>query len=248
MQLASIISFPTRGIFRTAIFAAAIVVAPAMLRAEVALPKVLSSHMVLQREMAVPIWGAAAASEKVTVEFAGQKKEATAGADGKWSLKLDPLPTSSEPRSMTVSGSGGGKSIKLDDILVGEVWVGSGQSNMDMLVNSYTANDAVLDKLSGGTYPKLRLISKGQPGWVEATPENNKKFSAMLFSFGQPLQQQLDVPVGLLVGAVGGTPSGYWISQQAFDADEAIKAAIAKSAATNPYNKDSAAFEKARED
>lgn len=211
------------------------------LHAEVKLPKVLSSHMVLQREMAVPIWGTAAPQETVRVEFAGQKKETAASPDGKWLVKLDPLTASSTPRSMTVTGSSG-PPIALEDILVGEVWVGSGQSNMDMVVSSYTKDDAVLETLSNGTYPNLRLISKGRPGWEISTQETNKRFSAMLFSFGQPLQKELDVPVGLLVGAVGGTPSGYWLSKQAFEEDKPIQDAITKARATNPFDKDPAAY------
>jgi sialate O-acetylesterase len=197
-------------------------------RADVKLPAVISSHMVLQREMPVPIWGTAAPGEKVTVKFRDQEKPAIADPQGKWLVKLDPLKAGG-PDVLTIAGA---KTLTLDDVLVGEVWVGSGQSNMDMGVGSYTKGDAVLEKMAAGTYPRLRLIRAGNPGWLEATPKNIAGTSAMLFSFGLPLHKELDVPVGLLVGAVGGTPSGYWLSEDAFQSDAACKEVIAKFAKT----------------
>ncbi|MCX7045512.1 MAG: hypothetical protein NTX50_08530 [Candidatus Sumerlaeota bacterium] len=205
--------------------------------AEVKLPAVIGSHMVLQRDMPVPIWGTAAPNEKVTVKFRDQEKSALAGADGKWMLKLDPLKVGG-PDKMTIGG------VTLEDVLVGEVWVGSGQSNMDMLVGSYTKNDPALEKIAAGTYPKLRLISKGWKGWTEATPENNTRMSAMLFAFGQPLQKELDIPVGLLVGAVGGTPSGNWLSEESYRSDAACQEMVKKFAATYDFEKAKAKYEK----
>jgi sialate O-acetylesterase len=196
--------------------------------ADVKLPAVISSHMVLQRDLAVPIWGTAAPGEKVSVKFRAQEKSAVADAQGKWLVKLDPLKAGG-PDTLTVAGT---NSIALTDVLVGEVWVGSGQSNMQMNVTNYTQNDAALDKLAAGTYPKLRLKKEGNAPWMEATPENNRAFSALLFAMGAPLQKELDVPVGLLVGAVGGTPSGFWLSEEAYQADAACKAVVQKFAAT----------------
>ena len=103
------------------------------------LPAVFSDHMVLQREAPVPVWGTSAPGEIVTVSFAGQTKTAAADTNGQWSVRLDPLPASAESREMTVTGSvrdpqakpGDGPLIhRIQDVLVGEVWVGSGQSNM----------------------------------------------------------------------------------------------------------------------
>ncbi len=197
--------------------------------AEIALPPVLSSHMVLQRDIPVPVWGTASPGEKVTVEFAGQKKETAADAQGKWKVSLDPLKTSAEPGVMVVAGASGKK--ELQDILVGEVWVGSGQSNMAGGAGGYAKGDEGIAKLiSDGPYPQLRLISSGSKGWMEATPDTIKGFSALLFSFGLPLHKEIKVPVGLLVGAVGGTPSGFWLSQQAYDSDPACKDVVAKAA------------------
>jgi sialate O-acetylesterase len=199
--------------------------------ADVKLPAVLSSHMVLQRGMAVPVWGTAAAGEKVTVTFRRQKKSAVADEKGNWMVKLSSLKAGG-PDVLTVAGT---NTLTLEDVLVGEVWVGSGQSNMDMPVSSYTNGDPALAKAALETYPNLRLIRNGHPGWQEAIPANIARTSALLFSFGLPLQQKLDVPVGLMVGAVSGTPSGYWLSGEAYSNDAACKAVVAKYAATYSF-------------
>lgn len=196
--------------------------------AEVKLPAVLGSHMVLQRDMRLPLWGTATPGERVTVSFRGQEKSTTADPHGKWLVKLDPLKAGG-PDTLKVAGA---NTITLEDVLVGEVWVGSGQSNMDMAVFSYMKGDAVLAAAAAKSHPRLRLIRAKDAGWQEATPEHNRRFSALLFSFGMSLQKELDVPVGLLVGAVGGTPSGYWLSEEAYQSDAACKEAVRKSAAT----------------
>ena len=229
----------------------AVFVCGCSLAADVKLPPVLSSHMVLQQGIPVPIWGTAGPGDKITVKFRDQQKAAEADAKGHWMVKLDPLQLG-DPASLTVSGT---NTVTLDDVLVGEVWVGSGQSNMQMTVPSYEANDPGIKEIAAGTYPKLRLISAGGHGWTEATPENNHKFSALLFSFGVPLQKELNIPVGLMVGAVGGTPSGYWLSEEMYAADDACKAVVAKAAASynleaaqKKYEQDVAAWEKATAD
>lgn len=199
--------------------------------ADVKLPAVLSSHMVLQREMAVPVWGTAVAGEKITVKFRNQEKSAVTDDKGNWMLTLDALKAGG-PDVMTVAGT---NTLTLDDVLVGEVWIGSGQSNMAMSVSSYVKDDEVLEKLAAGTYPKLRFIRVGNTQWNEAVPENIQKTSALMFSFCQPLQQKLDVPVGFMVGAVGGTPSGYWLSQEAYANDAACKEVVTKYAATYSF-------------
>lgn len=199
--------------------------------AEVKLPPVISSHMVLQQGVNAPIWGTAAPGEKVTVKFRDQEKSAEADAQGKWMVKLDPLKVG-EPATMTITGT---NTLTLDDLAVGEVWAGSGQSNMQMGVNSYVKGDEALAKLAAEGNPRLRLISSGWKGWEVSTPETNARFSALCFSFGVPLQKDLNVPVGLMVGAVGGTPSGMWLSQEQFDADAACKEMVAKFAATYSF-------------
>ena len=204
-------------------------------RADVKLPPVISDHMVLQRDAAAPIWGSAAPGEQVTVSIAGQTKTATADAKGQWKVTLDPLKVSTEGLTLVVKGK---NTITIRDVLVGEVWLGSGQSNMDMHVPSYTNNDPVLAQAAAASYPKLRLLHKGRPGWEEAVPTNNFNFSALLFAFGFRLQQKLDVPVGIMVGAVGGTPSGYWLTEEMLHSDAACQAQAAESAKT--YDLDAA--------
>lgn len=200
--------------------------------ADVKLPAVLSSHMVLQREMAVPVWGTAAAGEKVTVKFRTQEKSAVADAKGNWMVNLDALEAGG-PDVMTVVGK---NTLTLEDVLVGEVWVGSGQSNMVMSVSSYVKGDEVLAKMAAGTYPKLRMIHSRSSGWGKGgVPKNNAATPALLFSFGLPLHQKLDVPVGLMFGAAGGTPSGYWLSEEAYANDAACKEVVAKYAATYSF-------------
>ena len=206
--------------FTICLCAIAIVASPAAVGAEVKVNPVFSDNMVLQRGMSVPVWGTADAGEEVTVKFAGQTKTARAGADGKWSVKLDSMKANAKPQSMTVGAA------TFKDVLVGDVWVGSGQSNMAGGVGGYARRDEGLAKLvAAAPYPLIRLARGDRPGWKQATEANVKGFSALLFSFGAPLQKELEVPVGLIVGAVGGTPSGRWLSPEAFEADEACRAA-----------------------
>lgn len=194
------------------------------LQADVTLPKVFSDHMVLQQQMAVPVWGQAEANEEVTVEFQGQKKSAKADADGKWRLTLDPL-TAGGPDELKVVGQ---NTIVIKDVLVGEVWVGSGQSNMAGAAGGYAKNDPELAKLlESAPYEKLRVLL--QAGiWTDSSKANLIRFSALLLAFGHRLQTDLDIPVGLIVGAVGGTPSGLWVSPDRYAQDENSKKVIAE--------------------
>jgi len=190
--------------------------------AVVVLPPVLSSHMVLQRGVKVPIWGTAASGENVTVRFRDQVKSTTADAQGKWKVSLDPLQVG-QPADLTVTGS---NTLTLVDVLVGEVWLGSGQSNMAGTATQFAVNDTVLRDRVAANFPNIRLIrldSSTWNGWKEASPANLGEFSALLFSFGIPLQTDLNVPVGLLVGAVAGKPSGFFLSQEAFNSDPACQ-------------------------
>jgi sialate O-acetylesterase len=209
--------------------------------AAVTLPNVLSSHMVLQRDTAVPIWGTAAPDEKVTVRFRDQEKATTAAADGTWQVALDPL-TAGGPDTLTVVGT---NTLTLDDVLVGEVWVGSGQSNMAGNVAGYAKNDKELAKLSAAApYPTIRQVN-GNGKWVETTAANVGTHSAILFAFGAKLQLELGVPVGLMLGAVGGTPSGFWLSSAALADDPGVQAAIAKASATYDPAAEKARYETA---
>lgn len=124
-----------------------------------------SDHMVLQRDMNVPVWGTAAPNSDVSVSFAGQEVTAKADGEGQWRAVLKPLKVSSEGRVMTISGDG--KELKIQNALIGDVWVGSGQSNMAGGVKSYAKNDPTLAELViKAPYPSIRLMNGGpKPTW-----------------------------------------------------------------------------------
>jgi len=172
-------------------------------RADVKLPSVLNSHMVLQRDMPVPVWGWAEAGEEVTVTFAGQTKTAKADDAGNWKVTLDKLEASAEPRSLTVKGK---NEITLEDILVGEVWIGSGQSNMERWIS---ASKDASKEIAEAKHPNIRLLlvphvvspepqKDVKAKWAACSPETIPKFSAVTYFFGREIHQELKVPVGLI--------------------------------------------------
>lgn len=192
-------------------------------RAEVWLPSIFGDHMVLQQGLKLPVWGKADPGEKVTVSIAGKINEATADADGKWQLRVDPLAMSHEPLEMRVKGNG--EVRVFHDVLVGDVWLCSGQSNMGLGVG---ASAEATEILAGANRPELRLFRVGRnvalteqddlPGkWVVCTPESileggGKGFSAIAYLFGSEIQNQRKIPVGLIESAVGGTRIQCWSS------------------------------------
>jgi sialate O-acetylesterase len=191
----------------------------------------ISDHMVLQREKPVAIWGWADAGEAVTVSFAGQSHSATAGADGKWMLQLDALKASAEPRTLTVTGKDGHK-LEVKDILVGEVWLGSGQSNMAMTVQASNAFEA---EKAAANFPLIRHYqessthsdkpeSEGKGAWSACTPDTVGRFSAVLYFFGREIHREVGVPVGLINTSVGGTPIESWVSAETQSSDPETKA------------------------
>ena len=211
-----------------------------------------SDHMILQRGAKVPVWGTADAGSEVSVAFAGQEVSTRANNDGTWKLALQPLKASATPSSMTVSS--GDAKVSISNVLVGDVWIGSGQSNMAGRAASYAKNDETLAALiKQGPFPTVRLMDGGpKPVWKEANSETVPRASALLFPFGERLQRELGVPIGLILGAVGGTPSGYWIPPETFASSQKCKASIAEfSKAFDParnqkqYEAKLAAWEKA---
>ena len=196
-------------------------------RADVKLPPFISDHMVLQRESKAPLWGTAEAGEQITVTFRDQTKKTAADAKGNWRIELTGLKAGG-PDELSIVGK---NAITLKDVLVGEVWVGSGQSNMQGGVGGYAKNDEVLTKLAAMAYPEVRGCN-ARGAWTVATPENNPRYSAILFAFAVRLHEDLKVPVGMMLGAVGGTPSGAWVSEAALAADETAQKQIAESAKT----------------
>lgn len=188
--------------------------------ANLTLPSVFSDHMVLQRERPVPVWGTAEAGSKITVEFAGQKKTAVADSSNHWKITLDPVSASSKPRKLRVSSSG--VQVSFSDVLVGEVWLCSGQSNMEMPLKGFKIQtDHAATDIPAADIPQLRLYktppaAAGVPkdridsSWTTCTPATASEFSATAFYFGRKLQKDLNVPVGLLESAWGGTRIEPW--------------------------------------
>jgi len=204
-----------------ALTAVAVSAAPAATR----LPSVFSDNMVLQRGVSVPVWGWAEAGEKVTVKFAGQEKVATAGADGKWMTKLDAMEASDTPAEMTIA-DGSGKTRKLKSILVGEVWLGSGQSNMEMSVGGCLESGKFCKEAK---YPAVRMFTvakkpAGQPRddvsgrWQVCSPSSVRGFSAVAYFFGRRIHKELGVPVGLIHSSWGGTRIEPWTPPCGFQA------------------------------
>ncbi|MBL9080165.1 MAG: hypothetical protein JNK76_00070 [Planctomycetales bacterium] len=201
-----------------------LIACPTAAQAEVALPPFFSDHMVLQRDTKAPIWGTAAPGEAVVVRFRDQVAKTAADDKGNWRVELKGLQAGG-PDELSVNN------LKFTDVLVGDVWVGSGQSNMAGTARGYAKTDPVLAKYVAGSYPLIRGCS-AKTGWQVSSPDSNGNFSAILFGFAVPLQEQLGVPVGIIVGAVGGTPSGAWVSEQRFKEDAPTQKLVAEYAKT----------------
>lgn len=195
-------------------------------RAELWMPSVFSDGMILQRGKPVPVWGRAEPGEKVTVEFAGQKKSAVTDSNGQWRVDLDPMPVSSEPRKLTVISQVSGFKFQVAEVLIGEVWILAGQSNMGWM----------LSESSGGTeaaaqaeYPWLRIFHQDSrkgvcddPAedvaggrWSDCTPQTAGKISGVGFFFARALGPHLDgVPIALISTESGGTYTECWIDSK----------------------------------
>lgn len=211
-------------------------------RAELQVPAIFSDHMVLQNGVNVPVWGMAAAGAEVRVAIAGQEEKAAAGADGKWRVDLSPLTASAEPATLSISGDGGAREIK--DVLIGEVWLGSGQSNMAMTVSR--AKDFEKEKATA-VLPGLRVFTtqmqnsatakddcKGE--WKVCTPETVGSISATGFFFARELHRELKKPVGLVISAVGGTPIDAWLDGAAQRAVPELQPLFAPAAAEPAFD------------
>lgn len=210
-------------------------------RADVKLPGIFSDHMVLQKNIAAPVWGWADPGEKITVTIAGQTKKATADASGNWKLKLGKLATDS-PLTLTVAGH---NTIVIEDVLVGEVWLGSGQSNMQLPVNEVT--NAWKEK-ANAKFPQIRMFTVPRvPAttpqtncggkWLVCAPETVGGFSAAAYFFGRELHQQLGVPVGLINSSYGGTPIEAWTSMDRMKAKPELAPVLKRWQETlHPFN------------
>jgi sialate O-acetylesterase len=196
---------------------------PAALRADVKVASLFTDHMVLQRDMPLPVWGTADAGEQVTVKVGSQSKTATADDKGKWSVKLDPLAVGG-PVTVEVAGK---NAVKLDDVLVGDVWVCSGQSNMTFAL---MGEDNSMEEIQAADHPKIRLFSvpktpSPQPldavkaSWEACDPKTAEGFTAVGYFFGRDLQKDLDIPIGLIHTSWGGTVAEAWTDSATLKAD-----------------------------
>ncbi|MCE9608992.1 MAG: sialate O-acetylesterase [Chthoniobacter sp.] len=236
LNMITVSCFSRRGLVVSLLAVVAVLLAsPAS--AVVRLPRVIGSDMVLQREVEVPVWGWAAPGESVTCELGQAKVTAVANAQGEWMVKLPPLPAGG-PFAMEVRGQ---NTLKLTGILVGEVWVCSGQSNMEMGVAM--AKDAK-QEVAAAAYPQIRLFlvpkkTAGRPQpdveatWRECSPTSIAAnfpqagwggFSAVAYYFGRELHQTLKVPIGLIESSWGGTRIEPWTPPSGFAAVPALKA------------------------
>lgn len=213
-------------------------------RGDVKLPAVFGNAMVLQQDTKIPIWGWADPGEKIQVSLGGQQIQTQADAQGKWRVEFGPLPTTTTPMILAVAGK---NAIQFQDIVVGEVWVASGQSNMAYpLIGTVGAKDAIaqaddplLRIYDDANRPGIRPKTIGAGYWYPVTTNRVGGTSAVAYYFGRQLRQKLNRPVGLIEGSWGGTPIETWMSADALRKipdTEAGLAEIAKQDAAFPHD------------
>ena len=222
-----------------------------MAQADVKLPAIIGDNMVLQRAIDVPIWGWADAGEKVTVTMGDQSKSATACDKGKWMVRLDSMKEGG-PTKMTVAGK---NTITVENILIGDVWVCSGQSNMGFTVRSAINAEA---EIASADYPEIRLFSVPLVGtqepqydckgrWLVCSPETVANFTAVGYFFGRELYKNIKMPVGLINTSWGGSSCEAWVRRDLLEADPAyadLLSSFAKRCAEYDPEKAKANYEK----
>jgi len=207
--------------------------------AEIILPKVITNNMVLQREKSVAIWGKADVNEKVTVKFEGQIKTVVADSSGNWEVKLNPMSASAVPRKMIISGS---NTITLDNILVGEVWLCSGQSNMEYpldlrlhkFVTPKKGEDLAEKELKGNKNPLIRFLYVERKlqtelptkGWTDCNDSLFRFVSAAGYFFAKELANELKVPIGIISSSWGGTRVEQWTPPTAYEQSPLFKDSV----------------------
>jgi sialate O-acetylesterase len=170
-----------------------------------------SDHAVLQRDVAAPVWGTAPAGTKVTVKFGKQEKSAEAGTNGTWMVKLDPVPVKKEPSDMIVSS--GETMLTVKDILVGDVYLCGGQSNMHVKMAEYGRPE----DMKVATFPNIRQFDNvDKKPWTECTPETIGGYTAVGFYFARKVNQETGVPIGLVANALGSSRIESWIPEEAY--------------------------------
>ena len=209
------------------------------LRGEVRLPHILSDHGVLQRETPIHIWGWAAPGEKVQVNFHSQRRDATANEYGEWGLWLAPE-SAGGPYTLSVQGESRSR-IAYTDILVGDVWFASGQSNMEIPLEGFPGSAVIKNaaaEIASANQPQIRLLrvehktssfplADWSGSWTLCTPATATEFSAVAYFFGREIQQKEHVPIGLIDSTWGGTPVEAWTSADALTADASLMPALA---------------------
>lgn len=196
-------------------------------RADVKLPALVGDNMVIQRDVKARVWGWAAPGESVAISMSGKTAKATADAKGRWEVRIGPFEAGG-PHEMIIAGK---NRIVIKNILVGEVWVASGQSNMEWPLQN-AAHGA--EEVARANYPEIHLftVTKAtslnpredvEGRWVVCTPETAGSFSAVAYFFGRELNQTLKMPVGLIHSSWGGTPAEAWTSREALAADRGLK-------------------------
>jgi sialate O-acetylesterase len=218
-------------------------------RADVQLPAIFADHMVLQRDKKVTIWGTAEAGEGVTVSFGGEDKTAVADGAGKWQVWLDPMEASSTGKTLTVSGK---NTLAINDVLVGEVWLCSGQSNMEWALARCIGGPEAVAKSANSNLRLCTIPHNSQMApqedapakWAISGPNSTRFFSAIAWWFGSKLQKELGVPVGIINDSFGGTTIQSWMPAETlrngpWPQDGSTDVSIAKAA----YEKRKAAFQ-----
>ena len=212
-----------------------------MAQAIVKLPYIFTNNMVLQRDVKVPVWGWAAKGEGVKITFAGKKYSAKPAVDGKWTVYLDPLPAGG-PYEMVIKGK---NEIVLKNILMGEVWVCSGQSNMEMPLAGWGNIKNSAKEIAEANYPNIRLftvvkkvgdkpVAELEPAeWKVCSPATIPEFSSVGYFFGRNLNKELNVPIGLINTSWGGTIAETWMSAGAANSIEDFKEPVKQLSSLN---------------
>ena len=202
------------------------------LSAQLRTANIFTSHMVLQRDKTVPVWGWAKKNEKIKVEFNGQTASVKANGEGKWMLNLKPIPAGG-PYDMNITTKK--ESVVLTDIMIGEVWICSGQSNMEWTVqNVNNAKDEIANavnvpirqfkvatQVALQPLDDINITTKGE--WVTASPETVENFTAVGYFFARKLAEQLHVTIGLINDSWGGSQVESWISKDAMLGSDELK-------------------------
>jgi len=209
---------------------------------ELKLPALISDHMVIQAGQPFNIWGWAKPGDVISVTVAGETGTATAGADGTWSVRIGKLEASDKPQQLIVKGR---TTLKVEDVLVGEVWLASGQSNMAFTFRNCQYPDS---EAATAALPQIRMFTVKkhatpvqqtdcEGGWIIASPESVQAFSAVAWFFGKDLHQKLNTPVGMINSSWGGTDIAAWISADAQAKVPALKAQL------DDWNQKAASFD-----